>query len=110
LAAFRKEAVVGFRKGVRTMTYTVTIGVGILAILLLFTGTVNALEWWPFAIDKDIETAKEYVEVKCDPCDYNIDYGNTYYPAEKAGLDEGVVKLECDPCDYNIDHGNISPD
>ena len=87
------------------MTYTVTIGVGILAILLLFTGTVNALEWWPFAIDKDIETAKEYVEVKCDPCDYNIDYGDTDHPAEKGGLDEGIVKLECDPCDYNIDYG-----
>jgi len=73
-------------------------------MMLLFTGTVYGGETGSSA---DLQTAKAYVEVKCDPCDYNIDYGDTYYPAEKEGVDEGVVKLECDPCDYNIDYGDI---
>ena len=57
----------------------------------------------PTAEQKAME--KTYVEVKCDPCDYNIDYGDTYHPGEKAGIDEGTVQLKCDPCDYNIDYG-----
>jgi len=107
LTASIKEAFISFGKGINTMKCTVTIGIGMVALLLLFAGTVHAVEMWPFAIDKDVEIAKDYIEVKCDPCDYNIDYGDTDHPAEKSGLDEGIVKLECDPCDYNIDYGDI---
>ena len=90
------------------MTYTLSIGAGMVVIMLLFTGTVHAGEMQPFASDEQIAIAKSYVEIKCDPCDYNIDYGDTFYPAEKEkeGVDEGVVQLECDPCDYEIDYGD----
>jgi hypothetical protein len=91
------------------MKYKVTIGVGMMVIMLLFTGTVNGVEMGASAIDKQVSIAKSYVEIKCDPCDYNIDYGDTFYPAEKSGVDEGTVKLECDPCDYNIDYGDTYP-
>ena len=87
------------------MTYTLTIGIGMVIIILLFTGIVYGVAMMPSAIDE--HKAKEYVEIKCDPCDYNIDYGDTNYPTiEKGGIDEGSVKLECDPCDYNIDYGD----
>jgi len=58
------------------------------------------------AIDEQRTIAKAYAEIKCDPCDYNIDYGDTNNLGEKSGVDEGFVKLECDPCDYNIDYGD----
>jgi hypothetical protein len=87
------------------MKYLLTIGGVMLAIMLLFAGTVKGVEMGSSAIDEKIAIAKEYIEIKCDPCDYNIDYGDTNSPAEKGGVDEGIVKLECDPCDYNIDHG-----
>ncbi|UCH46309.1 MAG: hypothetical protein JSV11_06310 [Nitrospiraceae bacterium] len=90
------------------MTYKVIIGVGMMVMLMLFTGSVNAVEMWPFTINEKIEVEKEYAETKCDPCDYNIDYGDTFHPGEKAGIDEGIVKLECDPCDYNADYGETS--
>lgn len=83
-----------------------TIGLmGMVAILFLFTGIVNGVTEEESAIDEQKVMAKAYVEIKCDPCDYNVDYGDTYHPAEKGGEDEGYVKLECDPCDYNIDYG-----
>jgi hypothetical protein len=105
IVASKTEAFISFGKGVNKMTYKVTIWVGMVVTMMLFTGSVNAVEMGPSAIEQ-IAIEKEYVEVKCDPCDYNIDYGDTFHPAEKGGVDEGVVKLECDPCDYNIDHGN----
>jgi hypothetical protein len=101
-----KEALISFGKGVNTMTYTVTIGIGMVVVMLLFTGNVNGAEMGPSAVDEQIAIAKSYVEIKCDPCDYNIDYGDTYHLGEKEGVDEGVVKLECDPCDYDIDYGD----
>ncbi len=85
------------------MRYKTAIGVGMAGIMLLFTGTVQGTEMISSANE---QTAKVYVEIKCDPCDYNIDYGDTYHPGEKEGVDEGAVKLECDPCDYNIDYGD----
>jgi hypothetical protein len=88
------------------MKYKVTIGVGMMVIMLLFTGTVNGVEMGPAAIDSQIAIAKSYVEIKCDPCDYNIDYGDTNYLAGKGGVDEGTVKFKCDPCDYNVDYGD----
>ena len=91
------------------MTHTLTIGIGMMIILLLLTGSVYGVAMGPSAIDEPNVIAKEYAEVKCDPCDYNIDYGDTFHPAEKGGVDEGTVKLECDPCDYNIDYGDTYP-
>ncbi len=89
------------------MKHKITIGVVLLSILLLFAGTVMGTEKGPSAIDEKIAMEKIYVEMKCDPCDYNIDYGDTMYPGEKGGVDEGMAKLDCDPCDYNIDYGGI---
>ncbi len=86
------------------MKHKVTIGAVLMALILLFTGTVYGIEMGPSAIDE--QTAKSDIKIKCDPCDYNIDYGNTLNPSEKGGIDEGFVKLECDPCDYNIDYGD----
>jgi hypothetical protein len=93
------------------MTHTVAIGIGTLVIItvvmmLMFTGTVNEGLKDPSTTHEYIAIAKSYVEIECDPCDYNIDYGNTYYLDEKEGVNEGSVKLECDPCDYNIDYGD----
>jgi hypothetical protein len=89
------------------MKYKVTIGlIGMVAIMFLFTGIVNGAIMEPSATDEQKGIAKAYVQIKCDPCDYNIDYGDTYRPTEKGGVDEGSVKLECDPCDYNIDYGD----
>ena len=88
------------------MKYTSIIGVGIVGMSLIFTGVVYGGDMGPSAIDGQKVIAKSYVEIKCDPCDYNIDYGDTLLPAEKGGVDEGSVKLECDPCDYNIDYGD----
>jgi hypothetical protein len=71
----------------------------------LVVGTNSGLVKGPSDIDEQKTIAKAYAEIKCDPCDYNIDYGDTYHPTGKGGVDEGFVKLECDPCDYNIDYG-----
>jgi hypothetical protein len=99
LATFIKEAFISFGKGVNTMTYKTSIGIAMVAMLLLFTGSVFGVEMEPSAVAEQKVIAKSYVEMKCDPCDYNIDYGNTINPDEKGGVDEGIVKLECDPCD-----------
>ncbi len=89
------------------MKYKVTIGlIGMVATMFIFAGIVNGMAMEPSELLEQKAIAKEYVEIKCDPCDYNIDYGDTNYPTiEKGGIDEGSVKLECDPCDYNIDYG-----
>jgi hypothetical protein len=84
ITSFVIEAVISFGKGVNKMKYTVTIGlIGVAAIMLLFTGTVSGVRMEPSAIDEQKAISKAYVEVKCDPCDYNIDYGDTYHPIEK---------------------------
>jgi hypothetical protein len=89
------------------MRNKVTIGlIAMVAIMFLFTGIVNGVTMEQSAVDEQTATAKAYVEIKCDPCDYNIDYGDTDHLTEKGGVDEGSVKLECDPCDYNIDYGD----
>ena len=88
------------------MKYTSIIGVGIVGMSLIFTGAVYGGDMGPSAIDEQKVMTKSYVEIKCDPCDYNIDYGDTYHLTDKGGVDEGTVKLECDPCDYNIDYGD----
>jgi len=88
------------------MKYKVTIGIVMLVMMMLLTGAVNKTEMGPPSFDEKTAVEKSYVEIKCDPCDYNIDYGDTHHPAEKAGIDEGVAKLKCDPCDYNIDYGD----
>jgi heme/copper-type cytochrome/quinol oxidase subunit 2 len=72
----------------------------------LVVGTAKEVTTGSSVIDEQKTIAKAYAEIKCDPCDYNIDYGDTYHPAKKGGVDEGFVKLECDPCDYNIDYGD----
>lgn len=105
-----KEALSGFGKGVSQMTYTEIIGLGTAVILLFSAGSVYGTETGRTVADEQVMTAKSYVEVKCDPCDYNIDYGDTVRPAEKEGVDEGAVKLECDPCDYNVDYGSEASD
>lgn len=86
------------------MKYKVTIGIVMVVMMILLTGAVNKVEMGPPTFNEKIVISESYAEVKCDPCDYNIDYGDTYHP-EKAGIDEGIVKLKCDPCDYNIDYG-----
>jgi Zn finger protein HypA/HybF involved in hydrogenase expression len=88
------------------MKYKVTIGIVMVVMMMLLTGAVNKIEMGPASYDEQITMTKSYVEIKCDPCDYNIDYGDTDHLAEKAGVDEGVAKLKCDPCDYNIDYGD----
>ena len=79
--------------------------IGVAAIMFILAGSFLVGIKEAQAVDKQTATTKSYVEIKCDPCDYNIDYGDTYHPDKKNGVDEGVVKLECDPCDYNIDYG-----
>jgi hypothetical protein len=49
---------------------------------------------------------KSVVKFKCDPCDYNIDYGSEVSPAAKGKVDEGFIEIKCDPCDYNVDYGS----
>ena len=88
------------------MTYTLHIGIGMVLVMLLLTASVYGVAMGPTVIEEQNIIAKQYVEAKCDPCDYNIDYGDTLHPEEKGGVDEGTVKLECDPCDYNIDYGD----
>ena len=46
------------------------------------------------------------VRFKCDPCDYNIDYGSQDSPDARGIVDEGFIEIKCDPCDYNIDYGS----
>ena len=79
---------------------------GIAALLFLFAGIAHGATMELTAAEEQRAAEITYVEAKCDPCDYNIDYGDTDHPAEKGGADEGYVKLECDPCDYNIDYGD----
>ncbi len=88
------------------MTYSKNIGVGLLVMMLLLTGTISGVELGPPAGHEQKAMVETYAEIKCDPCDYNIDYGDTYLPGEKGGVDEGTVKLKCDPCDYNLDFGD----
>ncbi len=78
---------------------------GVIALIFVFAGTVHGVAMGPSALEEKERTAQSYMEVKCDPCDYNIDYGDREHPAKKGGVDEGVVLLECDPCDYNVDYG-----
>jgi hypothetical protein len=96
-----------FGKGGKTMKYKVTIGlIGMVAMVFLLMAISNGVTMEQSAVEEQKKIAKAYVEMKCDPCDYNIDYGDTNHPTEKGGMDEGSVKLECDPCDYNIDYGD----
>ncbi|UCD35780.1 MAG: hypothetical protein JSU90_02810 [Nitrospiraceae bacterium] len=88
------------------MKYIKAIGlIAVMAVLFSFPGTGNGVTMGPSSGDEQGAAAKTYVEVKCDPCDYNIDYGASDHRDEKGGVDEGAVKLDCDPCDYNIDYG-----
>lgn len=88
------------------MKSMVNIGILVIAaIMFLFAGTVNGERMGQTAIHEQKAIEKVYVEFKCDPCDYNIDYGDPYPPVKRVRFDEGSVKLECDPCDYNVDHG-----
>ena len=48
---------------------------------------------------------KNTVKFKCDPCDYNIDYGIMNKSEGKGTVEKGYIEIECDPCDYNIDYG-----
>ena len=45
------------------MTYTLTIGIGMVITTLLFTGIVYGVAMGPSAIDEQNAIAKEYVEV-----------------------------------------------
>ena len=92
------------------MTHKLTIGVIVMmALTLLFAAIAAGVQMGPSTMDEEKIMAQAVVEMKCDPCDYNIDYGDTLHPDEKGGVDEGTVKLECDPCDYNIDYGLTTP-
>jgi hypothetical protein len=100
------KPVSGFGKEVRTMNVTLTIRItGVAAIMFILAGSVHGEIKEPQAVDVQTTMTKSYVGIKCDPCDYNIDYGDTDHPEEMGGVDEGFVKLECDPCDYDIDYG-----
>jgi hypothetical protein len=79
----------------------------IIGLLVTMTVTVFVSEY----VRGDTITAKGTVEksvvkFKCDPCDYNIDYGSKDSPAAKGKVDEGFIEIKCDPCDYNIDYGS----
>jgi hypothetical protein len=87
------------------MTNKIIIGAVMVVIVMLLTGAVQKIEMGPPSYEEQVTIIKSFAEVKCDPCDYNIDYGHAYNLTEKGGVDEGVAKLECDPCDYNIDYG-----
>lgn len=88
------------------MKYDKAIGlIAVVAVLFSFTATANGVTIGPSSGQEEGALAKTYVEVKCDPCDYNVDYGSIEHRAEKEGVDEGSVKLQCDPCDYNVDYG-----
>jgi hypothetical protein len=79
--------------------------IGMIAVVLIFPGVVTGEKMWTPAVYEQMAQEKEHVKFKCDPCDYNIDYGSEYYPTEKVPFEEGFVKFECDPCDYNVDYG-----
>lgn len=51
-------------------------GFAMVVIMLLFMGLVRGQGIQPPAIDGQMAIAKSYVEIKSDPCDYDIDYGN----------------------------------
>jgi len=106
--SFEKRSGIRFGKEERTMTYMNIIGSGLVVMMLFAAGAVYGGE--PAGSDGDEETAvtQSFIEVKCDPCDYNLDYGSVSQPSEESRIDEGTVKLACDPCDYNIDYGDIS--
>jgi predicted nucleic-acid-binding Zn-ribbon protein len=90
------------------MTAKLTIwGIGIMAIVFIFTGSVTGEILMPSEIDVQIVQEKETVQIKCDPCDYNIDYGNWDHPGEKSPVEKEFVHFECDPCDYDADYGEI---
>ena len=94
------------RKEVVMMTTKLTIGFILLMVMVLsMPENVRAEKMLLSAVDKDIAIKKGSVKFKCDPCDYNIDYGNQDSPAAKGKVDEGFIEIKCDPCDYNIDYG-----
>ena len=80
----------------------------IIGIIVTMAVTVILSAW---VKGEDTITAKGAVEksvvkFKCDPCDYNIDYGSKDSPAAKGKVDEGFIEIKCDPCDYNVDYGS----
>jgi len=92
------------------MTTRLTIGlIGMIAVALIFTGSVTGETIKPATVDVQTGQAKEFVTFECDPCDYNLDYGKDADTMKEDSLKEGLVKVECDPCDYNIDYGKIDP-
>ena len=85
-----------------------------LIIGILVTMTVTVI-FSKYVRGEDTITAKgavkkSVVKFKCDPCDYNIDYGTKDSSTAKGKVDEGFIEIKCDPCDYNVDYGsNDSP-
>ena len=73
------------------MRDTITIGlIGMAVILMLLPGIAQGIMTGPSVLDEQKTTEKTYVEVKCDPCDYNIDFGDTSAPAAKGGPVSGA--------------------
>jgi len=91
------------------MKYITAIGIGT-ALVMLFPMIAWGGEAVRSADNEQMAAATSYVEIKCDPCDYNIDYGDIEHLGRRMGVDEGAAKLECDTCDYNIDYGTSHPD
>ena len=83
--------------------------IGLMAVVLIFMGSVTGETIKPSTVDEQTGQAKEFATFECDPCDYNIDYGKAYDDIEQDSVQEGLVKVECDPCDYNIDYGKTHP-
>jgi hypothetical protein len=108
LVLLPRKLLTSFGKEVDTMTTNLTIClIGMMAIVLIFTGSVTGEKMWPSEFGEQIVQGKESVEFESDPCDYNVDYGALYHPAERERVEEGIVKFECDPCDYNVDYGAL---
>jgi hypothetical protein len=77
-------SLLGFGKEAGTMRYKSTIWlIGIMAVVLIFTGIVTGETMWPSAVDEQRAQTQEFVKIKCDPCDYNVDYGGEYLPIKK---------------------------
>ncbi|KPK02193.1 MAG: hypothetical protein AMK71_03125 [Nitrospira bacterium SG8_35_4] len=88
------------------MKTKLTIGLtGMIAVVVLFMGIAAGEKVQPATVDEQIGQTKEFVTFECDPCDYNLDYGQEDDAGKEDTLREGLVKVECDPCDYNTDFG-----
>lgn len=81
--------------------------IGMMAVVLILTGSVTGEKMWPSMSGEEMLQGKEFAEFESDPSNYNIDYETSYHPAGKKTFEEGVVKIECDPCDYNADYGAL---